>query len=133
MRRKWWKAYFFLVLAMTAAGLALPLFVEKTRETAWWEWVYVPLYVVQVIGLFGFVYLRRVGVPPIWQFVFLASVAYEIWDLFSMATDSGMQGIGHERLLIAAALVASFGLHLPLLIGLYLYGFRCRQLWHSAT
>jgi hypothetical protein len=70
MQRKWWKVYFFLALTLTVLGVALPLFIDEGQELAWWEWIYMPLYVVQIVGLFGFVYWRRLAIPPLWQFVF---------------------------------------------------------------
>jgi hypothetical protein len=132
MRRKWWKAYFFLALALTLVVLALPFLVDESRETPWWEWMYVPLYVVQIVGLFGFVFWRRLGVPPVWQVVFLASIAYEIWDLFSMATDPDLKTTDHAGFLMTMV-AATLVLQVPMLVGLFLYGFRCKELWHGAT
>jgi hypothetical protein len=132
MHRKCWKAYFFLALTLTIAGLALPLFVDEGRELGWWEWIYLPLYAVQIVGLFGFVYSRRLAIPPLWQFVFVASVIYEVWDLFSMAIAPELKGTGHTGFLVtnvAAALL----LQVPMLIGLFLYGFRSKELWRGAT
>ena len=132
MSRKWWKAYFFLALALTVGGLALPLFVDEAREQALWEWIYIPLYAVQIVGLFGFVYWRRLAIPPLWQFVFVASVVYAAWDLFSMATDPELKGNSYADLVFATAgLTLLF--QVPMLIGLFLYGFRCKELWRGAT
>src|SRR5688572_14146823 len=112
MHRKWWKAYFFLMLALTVGGLALPLFIENDRQMAWWEWLYYPLYAVQIVGLFGFVYWRRFGVPLVWQVVFLASVMYEVWDLFQMSTDPELKGMGYEGF-IASTVAATLVLQVP--------------------
>src|SRR5262245_8882410 len=131
MRRKLWQAYFFLALVLTIGGLALPFFIEASAETAWWEWMYMPIYVVQLIGLFGFVFWRRLGIPPIWQAVFLISLAYEAWSLFSMATDPELNGTGYGFLVMTVA--TTLLLQLPMLIGLFLYGFRCKELWQGAT
>ena len=132
MSRGWWKAYFFLALALTGGGLALPLFVDEGHAQAWWEWLYVPLYAVQIVGLFGFVYWRRLAIPPLWQFVFVASVIYEAWDLFSIATDPELKGNSYADLVFASVGVALL-LHVPMLIALFLYGFRCKELWLGAT
>jgi len=131
MRRRLWQAYFFLALVLTVAGLALPFFIEASAETAWWEWMYMPIYVVQLIGLFGFVFSRRLGIPPIWQAVFLISLAYEAWSLFSMATDPELNGTGYGFLVMTVA--TTLLLQLPMLVGLFLYGFRCKALWQGAT
>jgi hypothetical protein len=132
MRRRLWKAYFFLALALTFLGLALPVFVGEDPKMAWWEWVYMPLYVVQIVGLFGFVFWRRLAVPPVWQFVFIASVAYEAWNLVSTATNPELEGTGYTGLALMTV-GATLVLQAPMFIGLFLYGFRCRELWHGAT
>jgi hypothetical protein len=64
--------------------------------------------------------------------VFLVSVAYEAWSLFSMATDPELKGTDHAGFLVTNA-AATLVLQLPMLIGLFLYGFRCKELWHGAT
>ena len=132
MRRKWWKAYFFLALVLTIGALGLPLFVEVGAETEWWEWIYIPLYVIQLVGLFGFVFRHRLGVAPIWQIVFLASVGYEVWNWISMASDPEVGGSAHVGFLISTV-AATLVVQVPMLVGLFFYGFRCKELWHGAT
>jgi hypothetical protein len=131
MNRKWWKAYFFLALALTVFGLAFPLFVDERPKVAWWEWVYIPLYIVQIVGLFGFSFWRKIAIPPLWQFVFIASVAYEAWNLYSTVTDRELAP--EYGGFIASTLAATLLLQVPLLVGLFLYGFRCKELWRGAT
>jgi hypothetical protein len=131
MKRKWWKAYFFVVLALTIFGLVIPLFADEERKVAWWEWVYIPVYLVQIVGLFGFVFWRRIAAPTVWQFVFVAGVVYEIWELYSMAT--GPELPGDYAGFLASTIVGTLVLQIPLWIGLFLYGFRCRELWRGAT
>jgi hypothetical protein len=126
MRRIWWKAYFFVFLALTLVGLASPLFIEGGRQLQWWEWLLFPLFVIQIVGLFGFVYWRRLGIPLLWQVVFLISVANEVWDLVSITTDPELKD---DSFLVGAALF----LQIRMLIGLFLYAFRCKRLWHRAT
>jgi len=132
MHRKWWKVYFFLALALTVVGIAMPFFVDGGRDLPWWDWIWAPLYAVQIVGLFGFVFWRRLAIPPLWQFVFVASVAYEIWNLFSTATDPELKDTGHAGLLVASVATALL-LQVPMLIALYLYGFRSKELWRGAT
>jgi hypothetical protein len=132
MRRKWWKAYFFLALALTIGGVGAAFVFEDSGETAWWERIYIPLYIIQIVGLFGFVFWRRLGVAPVWQLVFLVSIAYEAWNLFSMASDPDLKGSAHAGFLLTTVVV-SLVLQLPMLIGLFFYGFRCKELWHGAT
>jgi hypothetical protein len=129
MHRNWWKAYFFLALAIAVAIMALPLYVyEEGPSTDWRDWMDVPLYMMQLIGLFGFAYWRRIGAPVVWQIVFLGSLAYSGWSWFSMATDPDLLNAGHEALIVLSIL-GSLLLEAPLLIALFLYGFKCRALW----
>jgi hypothetical protein len=132
MRRRWWKAYFVFALLLTIGAFALPFVVKGGAEMPWWHWVYVPLYIAQLVGLFGFVFWRRIGVPPLWKLVFLGSVAYTASNLLSMATLPGIASTEHGGFLIAGV-VANLVLQVPMLIGLFLYGFRCKELWHGAT
>ena len=132
MRRRWWRAYFYLMLVLTVVGLGLPFFIESDRETAWWEWLYFPLYAVQIVGLFGFVYWRRLGVPLVWQVAFLASLIYEVWDLFQMSTDPELKGTDYAGFL-ASTVGVTLLLQVPMLIALFLYGYRSKELWHGAT
>jgi hypothetical protein len=126
MRRTWWKVYFLVILAPTILGIASRLFVEHDRQLPWWEWLVIPLSVVQIVGLFGFVYWRRLVSPLLWQVVFLLSVANEVWDLVSISTDPELKD---DTFFVGAVVF----LQIPLLIGLFLYGFRCKELWRGAT
>lgn len=132
MRRSWWKAYFFFALAVAIAALSLPLWVEEFREMTWWDWTSIPLSIVQLTGLFGFAWWRRLGVPVVWQVVFLASVFCEGWALVSMATDADLRSGGHEAL-ITLQILGTLLLQGPLLIALFLYGFRCKKLWQLCS
>lgn len=132
MRRNWWKAYFFFALAMTIGALSLPLWVEEFREMTWWDWTAIPLSIVQLTGLFSFAWWRRLGVPLVWQAVFLVSVFHEGWALVSVANDPDLRNAGHEAL-IALQILGTLLLQGPLLIALFLYGFRCKKLWQPCS
>lgn len=116
------------MLVLTLAGVSMPLFVEY--QAVWWDWVFIPLYIVQLAGLFGFVYSQRLAAPRLWQAVFVLSVAYGLWDLFTMTTETELaeQGEGFLFSMVAGLLL----LQLPLFAALFLYGFRCKELWRGA-
>jgi hypothetical protein len=126
MRRTWWKTYFVVILALTVLGLASRFLVQDARQLPWWEWLLIPLFIIQIVGLFGFAYWRRLGIPVLWRVVFLASVANEVWDLVSITTDPDLKD---DTFFVGATLF----LQIPMLIGLFLYAFRCKELWHRAT
>ena len=131
-RRGWWKLYFFLALAMTVAAIALPFFFDNSA-TPWWDWLYVPLYVFQIVALFGFVYWRRIALPRLWQLLFIATIAYEAWNIYATATDpeltANMQGLSGVHMFMLPVFGIVYFLQIPLWIGLYLYAFRCQELW----
>ena len=122
MRRTWWKAYFFVMLALMVLGLASRLFIQDGPLLPWWEWLLIPLFVVQIVGLFGFAYWRRLGIPLLWRVAFVASVANEVWDLVSITTDVELKD---DTFFLGATLF----LQIPMLIGLFLYAFRSKELW----
>ena len=125
--KRWgWKAYFYLLLVLTIGAATFTFLGDLHGETPWWEWGFVPLYVLQLAGLFGFAYGRAVAEARLWRVIFIASVAYEAWNLATTAMDPEVAA--HPELLGMAALL-SFGLQLPLLVALYLYGFRSEALW----
>jgi hypothetical protein len=128
MNRKWWKIYFFLALVLTFAEFVLLLFVDDGRTLVWWEWAYVPLYTIQIVGLFGFVYRHRLAIPLLWKFAFVASVAYEVWELLSIATDPQLHG-ADQAIFFVATVAMGLALQVPMLLGLFLYGFRSKELW----
>lgn len=94
----------------------------------WWEWGFIPLYILQVVSLFGFVYSRRITSAKIWQALFVVTAAYEIWNAYYMGmtwaplvTPAG----------VAFAFMSGYLLQIPLWYGNFLYGFRCKELWHG--
>jgi hypothetical protein len=129
--RGWWKAYFFVALAITTVGLAFPFFLPEQPEMAWWEWSYIPLYVLEVVGLFGLAFWRRLAVPIIWQIVLVASVLYELRNVYVMFTDDDLTRQSGSFTLFM--MVGIFLFQAPMWAGLYLYGFRCKELWRGAT
>jgi hypothetical protein len=131
MNRVWWKAYFFLAVALTVLVILFPLLVDDEAVTDWSEWWHVPLYVVQLVGLFGFAFWRRIAMPRFWQIAFIASVAYETYSFYSTVVETGFPTF-FGNFFFAAVIGVSLLLQAPLLIALFLYGFRCHDLWNHS-
>src|SRR5260221_9617865 len=77
MRRRWyWKMYFILMAALTVGGVGLSFY--HWNETASLdrlaEWASLPLYIVQLVGLLGFIYCRRIDLSMLCELVILATV-----------------------------------------------------------
>ena len=130
--RWWWLAFFALNVIVALIAIATPLLLEPVREQyVWWQWAYVPLLVLQSVGLFGYVFSRRVGFPRIWQFAFVISVPYALWGLYSPTLNATFAGrsAGFWVATIAFGLV----LEVPMLIALFRYGFLSKDVWNRAT
>src|SRR5688572_24954545 len=86
-KRRLWKGYFFLMAALTIGGSILSFFVstEPTGEE-FEDLVLIPLYVAQLVGLFGFAYWRAIGTRRIWQWIFGATVLETGWMLYGFTT-----------------------------------------------
>ncbi len=129
-QRPWWKAYFFFAVIITAIGIAASFVFADEMAMIWPEYFFFVLYVIQIVGLFGFVYRRRIANPIIWQWVFLATVAYELWNVYQTATDT--DPASSLPVLFAAIAIAAYLTQAPMWFGLFHYGFRCRELWQRA-
>ena len=129
MNRKWWKAIFFFALALMVLDV-VPLFWNDEKKVASWQWWSILFSTVQIMGLFGFAFWRRIAIPPFWQVMFVASVIYEIFDLYSMAADSDFSS---SPVLLFFNVAITLMLQMPLLVGLFLYGLRSKELWHGKT
>ena len=132
-QRWYWKLYFFAMTALTAVAIALVVVPpsESMDYDLLVDWIALPLYVVQLVGLFGFVYARRIGWPLLWRVVLAASALELAWTLYSLLEDLPdaeepywpyLSAVGVIALAIAAMMV-------PMLVALYRYGFRAPELW----
>jgi hypothetical protein len=134
VKRRWyWKAYFFLSVLLVAVGIGVPVsFLDETTVPEMVAvWAALPLYVVQLVGLYGFIYWRRVGYARLWQLVFAATVIETGWSFYSMADDMPAPGLD-TRFVVIMSLVGA-ALLAPLLVALFFYAFRSRELWAGAS
>jgi hypothetical protein len=130
-QRPWWKAYFFFAVVITAIGIAASFVFADEMEMSWPEYLFFVLYVVQIVGLFGFVFGRRIAKPMIWQWVFVATVAYELWNGYQTATDTELAA--SFSFFLAGLFIAIYLTQMPMWFGLFHYGFRCKELWRRAA
>ena len=129
---RFWKSYFFLMVAMTIGGFVFPFFVPpEDRPDGYEDLVLLPLYIAQLVGLFGFAYSRAIGTRRIWQLVFGATVLEEAWMLYGFVTAIPPPELGSSFVLGIAAITVP--LLILLCVALYSYAFRARELWSKAT
>ena len=120
--RTFWKTYFYLFLALTVVAIVAMPFLAPEGTTPWDYWRHAPLYVVQLVAIFGLAYWRRLASRLAWQIVFAATVASELRTFYQM---------GSPDFVWIIALMYAF--RIPLWVGLFLYAFRSKGLWASAT
>src|SRR3954471_18910897 len=90
MQRRWyWKAYFFLSASMVVLAIGFYLYpgYETAPSDIVAEWASMPFYIVQLVGLYGFIYWRRVGHAKLWQLVFGVTVIEDVWTVYSFGDD----------------------------------------------
>jgi membrane protein YdbS with pleckstrin-like domain len=98
---------------------------DGETKMLWWEWLYVPLYLLQAVSLFGFVYLRCIASATIWKTLFVVSVGYEIWDAYDMATNWFSSA---TPVFVTVVFTVVYLIQAPLWYGNFLYAFRCKEL-----
>jgi len=129
---RFWKAFFFLMVALTIGGFVFPFFVlPEDRGEMFEDLVWLPLNIAQLVGLFGFAYSRAIGTRRIWQLIFGATVLEAAWVLYSLAAEVPPSELGSSFVVAIAGFVVL--LIALLCVGLYLYAFRATESWSKAT
>jgi len=130
MKRFWWRAYFFLMLVLTVIGIGFVPFVFESSESSWLDWVFYPLCLAQLAGLYGFVYSRPLAVPLVWRATLVATLIYEAWNMISTA----LEDVASPGLLAAmvGVSVSVLLLQAPMFVAIYRYGFKSGELWRGA-
>jgi hypothetical protein len=138
VKRRWyWKVYFFFLAAqmVLTIGFSLYYLEDATALDAIAEWAVFPLYAVQLLGLYGFIYWRRFANAMLWRLVFVASIveaAQTSWVVYSMPDSLPDIPAFGSWIFLATALVVAV-LIVPLLVGLFLYAYRSAALWATAS
>jgi hypothetical protein len=130
MQRRWyWKVYFFLsaVLVIFAMGFSFYFMSETAAPDVIAGWVALPFYVVQLIGLHGFIYWRRFGYARLWQLVFAVTVIETVWTFYSVGDD--LPDLEGYETGLAFMAIGGTALMAPMLVALFIYAFRSPRLW----
>lgn len=132
MHRRWyWKVYLgvMAVLLIGASILIVHDLREQSARDQLVQLASIPLYVAQLVGLFGFVYRRRIGSPLLWKLVLLASIAEVAWNGYETLNDTRDATSEQFGFFLLGIVAAATIVDLPLLIALYVYAFRSSALW----
>jgi hypothetical protein len=129
-RRWYWKLYLGLMALFTAGvvGVSLYFWGEAASYYRVTDWLTLPVYVVQLVGLFGFVYGRRIGSALLWKLVLAVTVLELAWGFYGTVRDADPLFGGELAFLLGMAAVGAV-VYLPLVIALFIYAFRSPGIW----
>jgi len=124
-RSKWWKNYFYLLVAITVLGFIEILFNEAAGIT---EAIYYPLSIIGLIGLYGYVFSKKILHRSFWLYFIAIYLAATIAYYF--VTDIDMSaGMTPEEYIFVN--IFSWAISLPGYIGIMLYGLPSNKLWNN--
>jgi hypothetical protein len=122
-RSLWWKVYFVvytLVMIMSLPDLLL------VAETGPWDYVYLPFLLAGLLGLFGYVFMKRIFTASVWLPVLVAVVGADI--VYPYLTDIDLSA-GMSGAVYVIALAIGWSLSIPNYVALYLYSKPDNPIW----
>ncbi len=124
-RSKWWKYYFYILVALTAIGPIEYLINEGTGIT---EVIYVPLSIIALIGLYGYVFSKKMFHRSFWLYFLAIYLAATIAYYFVTDIDLSAGMTPAEYIFVN---IFSWLISLPAYIGILLYGLPSNKLWNN--
>lgn len=122
-RSVWWKIYFVVYLLLLVLSLPDLLLDASTGP---WDFVYLPFLFAASLGLFGFVFMKRIVSAPIWRPVLVAVVGADI--LYPYLTDVDLSG-NMSRTVYMVSVAIGWSLSIPNYVALYLYSKPGNPIW----
>lgn len=118
-----WKIYFVFYIALSILGF-LSFFFEVNISFV--DYISIPISIFEIVGLFGFCFLKPIYKPKFWFFIFMISLIYyfSCYFIVDMGIDETMSEIAYYTF---HAIV--FILYLPTCIALYLYSKTTDPAW----
>ena len=119
-----YKLYFFLISIFF--GFVL---IQQVIDPENWlnglDWLDSFLSILSLVGLFGYLYNKRIGQPSFWKifsyFFVLWNIAYSVYVFFALPGASDLMGI--ETTVAIVLLLFVNALLIPLMIGLFKYSY----------
>jgi hypothetical protein len=124
-RSKWWKYYFYLLVAITALG-SIEFLINEASGIA--EAIYVPLSIIGLIGLYGYVFSRKILHRTFWLYFIAIYLAATIAYYFVTDIDLSADMTPEEYIYVN---IFSWAISLPGYIGILLYGLPSNKLWNN--
>ena len=124
-RSIFWKIYFFIFVGLTSLE-----FISESIETTIWDIVNIPIMIIAIIGLYGYVFSKNFYKQYFWLcfFVFLI-----IWDamyfiVVGIPPDPELTEM-ENKYIDLFAIILTYILMTPAYIGLLFYGLPSNKLW----
>ena len=125
-----WKAYLFFCLILTGAIILASFAFPKEMEP-WGSFDYIQavLWLVGIVGLYGFAYGRGFGRVVYWKIIFLIILAVDVIYPMLFLIDEWPAVIEESSGEFGYFLFTGWVFVVPFYIALYLYGWRSEALW----
>ena len=94
----------------------------------WKDWLYLPVFGISVMGLFGFAYQKAIGGKSFWENFFIFLIIVEIIDTLHEYNIGNFEQ--QEVLYPVFTFFFFIAIFLPYFIALFLYGFKSDSLWN---
>ena len=134
-RSIFWKIYFWLIVCVSIGGLSFTLSHENSGLI---EIIDIPMVLIATIGLFGYVFSKRIYKQSFWICFFGVYLAYSLVSPFLSEIefsppDDPELSAAENKFLNTFSMILSFVLVIPLVlpayIGLLLYALPSNKLW----
>jgi hypothetical protein len=134
---KAWKTYFYLMIIVMGIEFYMRFQVSMQFERHFsarnqLEFV---LSIISFIGLYGYIYKKKIINKGFWAALFVLIVAYQVWDAyqnyqFSHALNTILP-TKTDIIKESTDILVDYIVPLPFFIGLFLYGFKSAAIWNE--
>ncbi len=125
IKRSWWKYYFYFLVGLTVLGFFEFLNNEASGIA---EAIYYPMSIIGTIGLYGFVFSKKILYRTFWLYFIAIYLAATIAYFFITDIDQ-CGGMTPDECFYAY--IISWAISLPGYIGILLYGLPSNKLWNN--
>lgn len=130
-RALWWKIYFWFVLIAQSIYMVSILVAPTAMEVKTSDYFDSLIYIGVLLGLYGFVYCKRILTKKVWQFFFPLLLFWDIWFTVIDGDWNEWLQAGLPMMMIMVSVISV--LMIPQYIALFRYGFREQALWGKGT
>lgn len=125
-RSIWWKIYFVIITILSFVGMFSYLSSENSGIA---EYLQLVLLIVATVGMFGFVFMKKILFPKFWMNFFFVHILFGILYLFVTNVDL-KQGLSNNEYYISMAI--GFIFSIPAYYALFSYGRPQNRIWLNA-